>query len=251
MKRSLLPAAAIVISTVLYSADAGAVMYYTKGHGDIGVSLGNGELSLHYHFDGSAVLDGVADPNDSSHAPADIITVLSEPPIQRPEGPDFDFIGNSVGDSLWVISAAQDFMPENPWLGFSTEEIPFGDILGNVTFTVESVRGPGAFAVFALGPAGEPIVSLSSALGIGSFELPANIHAHYFMSFTAGGVYEIDLAARVMLPDGGTLSDSGTFTFQVGAIPEPTALGSLGLFALAGLARRSRSGMSASRQCLA
>lgn len=242
MKSRVLTILFAAVSTVgLFNDHVSAAVLYTQGHGDIGLAIEEGnELFLHYHFDPTSVIDGVAledTPNaEFEYEPADVLTRLAHAPEARPAGAQWDFIGNAAGADTWYIPQTQ--IEDRPWLGFGTEELEPGSIVGDVQYAITSFSGPGQFSLSGNSPFGEPIVAMSTFTGDLTHALPAGTHAHLDFFFTAPGTYEIGLTAT-LTPTGGTpVSDTATFSIEV--VPEPATLGTVGAAGVALLRRRRR-----------
>lgn len=219
----------VVGVSMLFAGTSSAQSIFSGGHGDLAVKIDPQRgLDLHYHFDGSAVIDGVVLETlpmpRYEYEPHEIVTHLSEAGFPLPEGDEWSFTGAAAGEPLWLISEVQDFMPANPWLGIGTEEISPDEVIGDVDYRIDAIRGPGAVSIFGTGPLGESIVYVSSINDDLGFTLPAGTHGHFNIAFTQPGRYELDLTASVLLaPTSQSLQDSATFVFQV--VPEPTTLG--------------------------
>ncbi|MCD4549206.1 TIGR03773 family transporter-associated surface protein [Schaalia sp. lx-260] len=112
------------------------------------------------------------------------------------------------GSDVWMIPSTQ--IQGVPWLGMNSqrEEIVNGT-QGGVTFTLESVNGPGKFAVFNAGALGSGVGTHVFDAPGSMYTLPANTHAHQNWVFTQPGTYKVTLLMKVK-PLGEALNGSGT-----------------------------------------
>ncbi len=245
----LFAAFATVWSLGPLSARAG--MIYSRGHGDIGVLFEDGELELHYHFDASSMQEasggglepivppGTVDPEAFEFSPDGIFVRVPDPPISRPAGAQWDFLGTPAGGDVWFLP--QSSSPVKPFLGIASEDLDPADWVGGITWALTAATMPlgGEFALWQTDFFGNPIrfwdtrdgSFLNDAFGTG-----VGGHDHYNYGFTAPGVYELQLTATGTHTSFGTVSDTETFTFLVGnatvvptAVPEPSSLALLGL----------------------
>ena len=171
---------------------------------------------------------------------------MPDPPIIIPDELEelFAFTGAQAGDPLWNIPFSQE--EDRPWTGLSTESVSSADV-SNIRYQLTSFSGPGQMSLLQWGVFGDPLLEMQTSNGLSSedvIDLPARTHSHYEWIFTAPGVYTFELTAigtRTPAAGGGTASAADTFTFHVGAVPEPTALGlaAMGGIALTATTRRS------------
>ena len=236
---------AVMMAGAWGSIDA-ALIEYSAGHADIGVALENGDLELHYHFGGNAVLDGVTLGAGAEFAPQDIYVRVSD--SLKITGAPLQLIGLGSGPGdAWILP--QSNQSGAPFIGIATEDLPLD--FGNTEFSLVGMSGPGEFSLFSLGFS--TTVYWSTFDGLDSSDkltLSAGTHSHFAYGFTAPGVYEVGIQARSL--NDPSLVDSNVFTFVVGdatsppvsPVPEPSSLMLMGLGALglcgASLRRRSK-----------
>lgn len=131
----------------------------------------------------------------------------------------FEFLG-TAGTPLWLLPQVQD--PNLLWPGLSTERIAAGVLQGNkVTWTVESVAGPGAFHLFQNDAFGNPIPWFTSnGTWPQSRQVNTAQHAHFNWAFGAAGTYTLTFRASATLANGTPVtSGSVPYTFVVGNLP--------------------------------
>jgi surface-anchored protein len=208
---------------------SGVVTYFfrvqnvlTTEHVDVGVEFEEGELGLHLHDE----------TNDNEYEPdGATMFVAPEAELVQPPGAEWEFLGAGAGQPIWVLPQSND--PALLFLGAGAEEVEPGtfaeyfetDPRVNATgrwiqYTLLDIRGPGEFALFTVDAFGSPVVWMASSDGISvgdSFWIQEGGHAHANWSFTATGIYEIDLKASAFLDDGNlTPIESGAETFTFG-----------------------------------
>lgn len=208
-----------------------------------------GDIDISVKVDGNKLEFEIHDEdNDAEYEPYEgLFFVAPNAAFTRPAGSVFDFIGVPAGAEFSLLPPVAN--PELPFLGWATEEIAPGTLQGGVRITLIGVAGggdaslpaPGVFSVFTVTDDGL-IVHMTSFDGLSAadfLELPEDVHNHYNVSFSAPGLYAITLHATATLADGTPVSGTGTYYFDVAAVPEPAALGLLTPASLL-LSRRKR-----------
>lgn len=208
------------------------------GHADIGVAFDGTGLDPHIHkHDGEdlRLFGGGLISGEQEFAPADLwIGVPNSARLARPAGSQWDFLGNSAGQDLWVLLPTES--PDRPFIGFAAEElVGFSD----VTITIQGITGrsgsnASTFSVFKTNNDQTLVTSWASSTGVNSserqFTVPVGGHDHWFMAFTGEGVFDVSLNfAATDLSDSTAYNSTTTFTFAVGdsnfsAVPEPTSM---------------------------
>jgi surface-anchored protein len=239
MNCKLISASFVMLMT---AATSQAANLWNDGHGDMRITYESGDFDLFWRIDNSTV--NGAHVEDGDYALEDLIAVVPDAPLDRPPGPEWDFIGNAEGEPVWLFDQSQ--MEDRPWPGVSTESLSSDDFVGNLSYMLTGVTGPGHFSLIQVGPVGNPIIFFQTSDGVSSYDaihVPVHTHAHYAWLFTAPGKYTLDItAAGNLTPSagGGMVSDIGTVTVWV-AVPEPSSAALLALAAPAVLVfRRSR-----------
>lgn len=240
LKKQFAPLSAAVILWAL-ACPVSAQLFYTQGHGDIGVGYEAGELHPHWHLGPGAVVNGSPLVVDEEYEPGDLIAVVPNLPSARPAGSEYDILGVSAGANIWVLP--QTGAIDRPDLGLATEELEFDDWTTQIRFELTGFSGPGDFTLFRM-VAGSPVFYMATSDGINPSQdfrlLSPGGHQHYNWVFTAPGTYDITLTISGTHAVDGFKSATETFTFNV--VPEPStfALIGLSLFALAVLRGRRR-----------
>jgi hypothetical protein len=221
---------------------------WIAGHGDIGVALNaNNQLDLHIHFE-----DAVTGQNGTiaagEYEAGDHQIGVPGPFVARPAGSQWDFLG-PVGSSIWFLP--QGVSATKPFLGFASEELTAADWTGDLKWTLNSVTGPmgSNFSVYGVDQFGTPTVRMATSDGISladTFDSAVGGHEHLYLAFTATGPHQIEFKVEGQHKTFGTLSDTATYTFNVGvtAVPEPTSilltLVGVGAFGAARIRRRKQ-----------
>ncbi len=197
---------------------AGGATVISSGHVDIGIAYEDSAWDLHVHQEEPAP--------GAEYEPGEAVLLIGEAakvPGGVPNNPSSTAFFGVAGTPLWILPKSQN--PALPFLGIGSEELDPADWVGNLTLTLDGVRGPGDFFVWDTGSFGELQPKMSTRDGVSvldRLDVVAGSHGHYFMGFTAAGEYEIDFkAAGVHGVNGAVSSDAATYRFSV--VPEPGA----------------------------
>ncbi len=153
----------------------------------------------------------------------------------RPAGAQWDFLGMDAGEAVWILPQSDN---SSTWPGFESNQ---SDVFASyveqdprvvgvaqrwVRLGLVSVEGPGDFSMFQF-QGGAPLVWTATSDGItadDAFYLAAPGHSHLNWTFSAKGVYRIELNARANLGPGATNptpdGDAVSVYFAVGSIAE-------------------------------
>lgn len=241
---------AILVGLVGQQSVRADLLEYTAGHGDIGVAYEGGALELHYHFETSAVLNGVTLGlgEEVETGPGGAYVRVSDSPLvynanYAPNLSQYDFTGRTGDDpDLWVLPSSN--VEGVPYLGIAAEEgFNEADWNGGIRISLDSWNyiahgsGDAALANFSLFQVVDPLnptVTMATSDGVdGNDSFVSSFgHDHFNYGFTEEGIYELTLTATGDHVDFGELSDTGTFRFSVGdgtpaAVPEPGTTGVL------------------------
>lgn len=203
-------AANTATTTLTFNVGPGASGNATEGHFDLGPAIENNTLVARIKDDRSQPASWVA-PESLTFALGDAAAV------QAPAA--LSFVATE-GSTVWMIPSTQ--IAGVPWLGMNSqrEEVVNGT-KGGVTFTLDSVSGPGRVAVFNAGALGGG-VGTHVFDGAGSaYHLPANTHAHQNWVFTEPGTYTLTISMSVT-PTGADLQGSTGASAPAGSGPVGT-----------------------------
>lgn len=212
---------------------------WVGGHGDIGVELNAlDQLELHFHFESDVNSAGGGTIAAGGYAPSAIQVFVPGPPLGRPAGSQWDFLG-APSDQVWFLPPSVE--AGKPFLGWGLEELDPADWNGDLTWSLSSVVSSPVGSHFSLWKEelGAPTPYFATSDGISAadaFSQTAGGHEHYFVGFTREGLYQIELSIAGNHKTLGALTDSAVFTFAVG-VPEPTSSALLSVASL-GLAAR-------------
>ncbi|WP_083434850.1 choice-of-anchor M domain-containing protein [Rhodopirellula islandica] len=246
------------------NVSAATLTEYSSGHADIGLAYEDGELNLHYHFGGGAVLNGVALAAEAEFNPTNDGVYVRVPNTSSasftsvPSGLEFTGMNpdGTPAIDFWVLP--QVTTAGVPFLGFGTGELNSADWDNNLSFRLtdvqftpqgDGVAGQGYFSVYQPGSTGGFDVNMDSLNGFDSsdeVEMAPNGHDHFVWGFTEQGLYEVTLEASGTHINDGFKSDTETFLFAVGnstavtAVPEPGSLAVLASLGIAGMLVRRR-----------
>lgn len=222
-----------LLAALLFSAlSLQAQVFYTTGHGDIGVGYDPAEQAFepHWHLG-----------EDEEYAPNEGVAVIQSAGTS-PIGSS-SALGVPDGTSIWVAGSSA----RQPNLGFATEELDPADWDGEITLSLTGWTGPGEFALYTTNLSGSSVVDVyfstdnpASTFGSNSFGLLPGDHQHFTFGFTTPGHYEFEFTWTGTHVTDGEITTSGSFGFDV--VPEPTTSGLLliGITVVAA-ARRRRS----------
>ena len=231
----------LLLASLLATASAASV--YSLGHGDIRLQFSGSVLFQRVHLDPGSIINGVEAGNAPAgvdYVPLSVTTLVPEPPLARPEGSEWNFIGNHPGDPVWLIPEVEEY--DRPWLGISTKSLDPAE-WSNFRLRLVDVSGPagGHFSLSDSGGIFFARVFLATSDGIDAadqFEPILGSHAHYSWLFSKPGTYDITLEVSGLHETAGSLSSLATYRFDV--IPEPSAAASILLAAGASLFARRR-----------
>ncbi len=221
-------AASILAGSFAWTATSSAQIYYTTGHGDIGIGYADGELEPHWHLDAG------------EYAPNEVIARVSATTLSPTSSSSF--LGVADGSTIFVAGSAA----YQPNLGFGAEELEPADWSGPITVTLNSFDGAGNFALYTTNLSGTVTDVLFSSFNAGTtfanntFTLFPGDHEHFTFGFTEVGYHEVILTWSGTHVTDGFKSSTATYGFEV--VPEPGtwALLAAGLVVIMVVARRRR-----------
>ena len=185
-----------------------------SAHTHVEVVYRDGQLRLvYYDFD-----HGEAEPADVL---LDVGLAAARP---IPNIPAFTNLLGEVGATTWVLPQAQN--PDLLWLGIGNGSLRAADFVGDLKLTLQSVEGPGHFALFFNNAFGQPIPLMNTRDGINAEDvlpLPLGSHLHCNWAFSAPGRYRVRFVVSGTLRAGNTpiASEPTDYFFAVATPPRP------------------------------
>lgn len=202
----------------------------TGGHADVNLELDGNQFEIGFHTEFTAghtqIAGGAPQKNEFEAAELQVV-VPSGTMVTRPAGTEWDATGANSGENLYVLPQTET-ASENAsavFLGWAAEELTAADWNGDITWTLNSVTGPGQFSAYESGLT--PTFRMSSADGVSaadSFTVEAGHHEHFNLGFTQPGTYQLNLAASGMHNTLGAVTGTGTLTYLVQAASVPAAI---------------------------
>lgn len=208
---------------LLTSSPASAQLIWTEGHGDIGFAYEDGTAFPHWHIEGGTV-NGTPRA-DEEFEPGNLSLIVPDIPgakSVRNADPSWAPIGVAAGEPFWRLSSGP--VSGVPYLGWATEELDPSEWLGGISFTLTGLTAPGDIALYYF-PDGEKTFLWASYDGLSaadSFTMEAGLHEHFNMSFTAPGLYQVQITMAGTHVTDGNVSSTSTFEFNV--VPEPSTM---------------------------
>lgn len=189
-----------------------AIDTLTHQHVDLGIGYEGAGLDLHVHNE----------TDDIEYAPGDALLLFGSnllTPI--PAGAKFSFLG-PAGLPIYILPNLP--APERLYLGFGSEELVPGEWNGSLSIQLTQLNGPGHLFAWDLDAFGNPRVHVNSRDGIDGadvYRLNVGGHSDLNFAFDQPGTYAATFTATGTHQQDGLQSGTGTFMFQVGAVPEP------------------------------
>lgn len=207
-----------------------AQLFYTAGHGDLGISYTPGESSfgMHWGVDAGATVGGVTLESHHDYQPAELVawtTATASTPSNSSS-----WLG--IGGGTQAYRLGSDSFPPN--LGFNTSGagIDSNWVDSTMFVTLSGWTGPGDVALRNGGSSGSSTIFSTfdpgTSLDDNTWGMDMGVgHIHLVWYFSQPGTYELtfDWASTYI---GGVyaanpldVTGTGTYRFQVGVIPEP------------------------------
>jgi surface-anchored protein len=224
-------------------------------HGDLlGVGYEGGALHPHIHLEGAEVIvGGMVTTVSGEFQSTDIIVNVPQSTFDfidsiggRPADAAWDLTGAAAAENFWFLPQEETGTPSAdglgaPWAGVGTEELepavwPAGSSDIMISLTGASMPAGGNFSLWQDGATPNFFMSTADA-GADQIIIGPEMHSHFNWGFTEPGTYELTFEFSGTHSVDGLSTESATYTFNV--VPEPSVT-LLGVFALAGLARRRR-----------
>ncbi|MCC5847581.1 MAG: choice-of-anchor M domain-containing protein [Verrucomicrobia bacterium] len=191
---------------------------YTDGHVDIGPRLEEGQLKGFWKNDGATIDGQISAPDFPAHG-VRALAIFDEntPPLNRPAGSQWDFLGVAPGEPIYILPSSGT--PNTvPYLGFSTEDPSLGSY-DEVHVTLQSMTGPdgGVFSLYVFsistGTSNVYMNTSENDYPAGTLELDVGDHEHYNWAFSKLGTYDLTFLFEIL--KNGEIIHAGTDTFRV------------------------------------
>jgi surface-anchored protein len=227
-------AASLLAAVLLFTTSASAQGVYTGGHGDLGIEYEDGAFHAHWHIGAGATVDGAALSEEAEYEPASLIGLLEGTSVVSNAN-----VTAALGVSTGTTAFRTGITAYPPNIGFGLEELTPSDWQdGTITLSLTAVSGPGEIAlsqtVIGIGTfVWFSSVSDSVTANSNNWDFAVGGHQHLDWFFTKAGNYDLTFSWTGTHLTEGLVTGSGTFGFQVGAIPESSAFALLaGAFSL-------------------
>ncbi|NHC14760.1 choice-of-anchor M domain-containing protein [Motilibacter deserti] len=197
----------LVASPAAAAPAATKTVSLSKGHVDLAARVIKGKLQM-------LVKDGTVAGRVTWREPSKTRYVaLAKAKTTVPSADSYRFLGRA-GAPLWLLPQSQ--RSDLLWPGWNTEELKSNVVRGSVTWSLRSVRGPGAFALFTTGSFGTPqVVFDSDDRKVDRASIPLGVHAHGSWAFSKRGTYRLTFTMSAKLVSGKNVSDTEVLTVQV------------------------------------
>lgn len=198
-----------MVLTVLWASGPAA-----SAHTHVEIVYRDGQLRLlYYDFD-----YGEANP-------ADVLLDVALPAASPiPPLSAYTNLLGEAGATTWILPQTQN--PNLLWLGIGNESLRAADFAGPVQLTLQTVEGPGHFALFFQDAFGQPVTQMNSRDGVSAQDtmtVPLGSHLHCNWAFSAPGRYRVCFVVSGTLKAGNTpiASAPTDWFFEVAAPPRP------------------------------
>lgn len=189
---------------------------YTAGHMDVGVRVVEGELVGYWKNDFATINGQITTPDYAAKELRALgVFDANTPPLIRPAGPQWDFLGVAAGEPIYILPSGG--MPNTvPYLGFSTEDPSLTAINADAyRFKLIDMTGPedGVFSLFV--GSGDVPLNTSGGFPAGSLLVETGDHLHYNWGFSHLGTYDLYFEFEAI--SGGAVIATGQdmFRFQI------------------------------------
>ncbi|WP_029069242.1 TIGR03773 family transporter-associated surface protein [Jonesia quinghaiensis] len=183
----------------------------SRGHADVATRIVGGKAKILIGDDSSGT-KVYRKPSDT------VIWLRPEGRTAMPAG--FTSIA-PAGKTVWQIPQTQN--PALIWLGWNTESLTSSSAASPVTWTLNSVQGPGSVKVFLTGPFGGVQDVVFGGAGA-RYSVPLGVHAHGNWVFSHEGIYRLNMTQTVTLPGGGQSSGTAEIVLAVGDVDPASAV---------------------------
>ncbi len=225
-------------TTVLAFQNLRAATVLDEGETDLGIGYEDGAFHLHVHHHDP-------EPDGTEYEPEDAILTLKPGAAWLvPNNAAFTSQLGAAGTQIHVLP--KDEQEGLLALGIGSEELSAVDWVGNLTYSLKAVSGPGSFYVWDEDSFGDPTFLFNSDVTLGggitgadSVSLVPGGHNHFNFGFSAPGDYQVTVEVTGTHAIDGLKTAEATYSFSVQPVPEP-ASGALLLLGGAALLLRKR-----------
>lgn len=202
---TLTPAAAPVAAA---QAEPAEQVVISNGHVDLGPRFVDGAWTVQFRDD--TVEPAVWRPVENV-----VLQATGKSQLAVPDDPAYGFLGKA-GQKVWVIPQVQQ--AGVVWPGWNTQDPEVAARVDReVTWSLEGVRGPGAFTLFLNSDFGKPSPVFDSRKPYPQQTgVDVNTHVHGNWTFDAPGTYLLDVAMTARLTDGKQVTDRRTLRIYAG-----------------------------------
>jgi putative ABC transporter-associated repeat protein len=185
----------------------------SNGHVDLGPRFVDGTWTIQLR-------DDTADPAVWRPLENVVVQATSKAQVAVPADPAYAFLGKP-GQQVWVIPQVQQ--DGIVWPGWNTQDQEVATRVDReVTWSLEGVRGPGAFTLFLNSDFGKPTEVFDSRKPFPQQTgIDVNTHVHGNWTFDAQGTYLLDIAMTAKLTDGQQVTDRRTLRIHTSATEHP------------------------------
>lgn len=232
-------AAALLAAVLQLTTSASAQSVYTAGHGDLGIEYEDGAFHAHWHIGAGAAVNGSPLSVENEYDAGDLIGRLEGTSAVSHSG-----VAAALGVTTGTTVFRTGITAYPPNVGFGLEELTPSDWQDEtITLSLTGYSGPGEVALSQTISGVGTFVWFSSVGGgftqnNNAWDFAVGGHQHLDWFFSEAGYHELTFTWTGTHLVDGLVTGSGTFGFQAGAIPEPSAfallagIGSLGLVVL-------------------
>jgi len=188
---------------------AGATIL-SSGHVDYASRIVDGKLE-------SLIKDGTSQTTAWREPSATVVWLKPSARVTLPA--NYGAIG-PAGSTVWQVPQTQNV--DLVWLGWNSEELSPATTASPVSWTLDSVAGPGSLKVFLQGSFGEVKTVVFDNGGAHNIALGKHVHGNW--AFSAEGVYRLTFTQTVTLAGGAVSTDTETLTVAVGNVDPKSAI---------------------------
>jgi putative ABC transporter-associated repeat protein len=200
--------AALLLALAPVAVPPAEQVVISNGHVDLGPRFVDGTWTIQLR-------DDTADPAVWRPLENVVLQATTKAQVAVPDDPAYGFLGKA-GQKVWVIPQVQQ--AGVVWPGWNTQDTEVARRVDReVTWSLESVHGPGAFTLFLNSDFGNPSPVFDSRKPFPQETgVDVNTHVHGNWTFDAPGTYLLDVAMTAKLNDGQQVTDRRTLRIYAG-----------------------------------